>query len=145
MNIKTIFMTVTGVLGSLISGLFGGWSTAMNTLLIFMAIDFLTGLTVAGVFHKSKKTNQGGLESRAGFKGLVRKGMILLIVLIGSQLDLVMGTNHIRDAVVIAFIVNETISILENAGLMGIPMPDILVKSVEVLKAKGDKKDESMY
>lgn len=145
MSARLEFLSVFGVIGSFITGLFGGWSTAMNTLLIFMAIDFLTGLTVAGVFHKSKKTNQGGLESRAGFKGLVRKGMILLIVLIGSQLDLVMGTNHIRDAVVIAFIVNETISILENAGLMGIPMPDILVKSVEVLKAKGDKKDESMY
>ena len=145
MSARLEFLSVFGVIGSFITGLFGGWSTAMNTLLIFMAIDFLTGLTVAGVFHKSKKTNQGGLESRAGFKGLVRKGMILLIVLIGSQLDLVMGTNHIRDAVVIAFIVNETISILENAGLMGIPMPEILVKSVEVLKAKGDKKDESMY
>ena len=86
--------------------------------MIFMGIDYVTGLIVAGVFHNSEKTTNGALESRVGWKGLCRKGVTLLIVLVGCRLDVVMGSNFIRDAVVIAFIVNETISIIENAGLM---------------------------
>lgn len=125
-----------GVIGSFISGLFGGFDAAMTTLLIFMTIDYITGLIVAGVFHNSNKTANGSLESNAGFKGLIRKGMVLLIVLIGCRLDLIMGTSHIKDAVVIAFIVNELISIVENAGLMGVPMPKAVTKAIELLQHK---------
>ena len=71
---KNILVTIIGILGSAITSIFGGWSAAMTTLVIFMAIDYLTGLITAGVFHKSTKTDSGTLESRAGFKGLCRKG-----------------------------------------------------------------------
>ena len=94
------------------------------------------GLVVAGVFHKSGKSETGALESRAGWKGICRKGVTLLIVLIACRLDLVMGSNYIRDAVVIAFILNETISIIENAGLMGIPIPAVITKAVDVLRSR---------
>ena len=110
----------------------------MITLMIFMGIDYLTGLIVAGVFHTSEKTENGTLESRAGWKGLCRKGVSLLIVLVACRLDVVMGSNFIRDAVVIAFIANETLSIIENAGLMGVPIPAMIVKAVEVLKKKAE-------
>ena len=146
MNIKTIFMTLTGILGSLISGLFGGWSAGMSTLLIFMIIDYITGLMTAFIFHNSPKTQNGGLESRAGFKGLCRKGMILMIILVACRLDITLGTNYIRDAVAIAFIANESISILENAGLMGVPIPKALKKAIEILKSREEvREDESMY
>ena len=98
----------------------------------------VTGLIVAGVFHNSKKTASGALESRAGFKGLCRKGAILLFVLIGYRLDLAVGTSYIRDAVCIAFIANELISIVENAGLMGLPIPAVITKAIDVLKSKTD-------
>ena len=127
-----------GVVGSFIVSLFGGWDTALVTLMIFMAVDYITGLVVAGVFHKSPKTDGGTLESRAGWKGLCRKGMTLLVVLVACRLDLIMGSNFIRDATIIAFIANETISIIENAGLMGAPIPGVLVKAIEVLKQKAD-------
>ena len=127
-----------GVVGSAIASLFGGWDAALVTLLIFMGIDYLTGLIVAGVFHQSPKSEGGALESRAGWKGLCRKGVTLLIVLVGCRLDVVMGSNFIRDAVVIAFIANETLSIIENAGLMGVPIPAMVVKAVEVLKKKAE-------
>lgn len=127
-----------GVVGSAIASLFGGWDAALVTLLIFMGIDYLTGLIVAGVFHQSPKSEGGALESRAGWKGLCRKGVTLLIVLVGCRLDVVMGSNFIRDAVVIAFIANETLSIIENAGLMGVPIPAMIVKAVEVLKKKAE-------
>lgn len=108
----------------------------MTTLLIFMVIDYITGLVVAGVFHKSKKTENGALESKAGFKGLCKKCMILLFVLIGHRLDIAIGTAYIKDAVCIAFIVNELISIVENAGLMGISVPPPIMKAIEVLNDK---------
>ena len=103
-----------------------------------MGIDYLTGLVVAGVFHKSKKTDSGALESRAGFKGLCKKGVMLLFVLIGYRLDLAIGTTYIRDAVCIAFIGNELISIVENAGLMGLPIPSVITKAIDVLKTKNE-------
>ena len=128
-----------GVVGGAIAALLGGWDEALITLVIFMAIDYLSGLIVAGVFHTSKKSEGGALESRAGFKGLCRKAITLLFVLVATRLDLVMGTTYIRDAVIIGFITNELISIVENAGLMGIPLPAVITKAIDVLTAKADE------
>lgn len=139
---KETSLAIIGCIGSAIAGIFGGWSTGLTTLLIFMAIDYITGLVVAGVFHASPKSTSGALESRAGWKGLVRKGMTLLIVLIACRLDMLIGVNYIRDAVVIAFVVNETLSIIENAGLMGIHIPPVLTKAIEMLKNESDDPHE---
>lgn len=128
-----------GIVGGIISTAFGGWDAALTTLVIFMGIDYITGLMVAGIFKKSAKTENGALESRAGFKGLCRKGVMLLIVLVACRLDLTLGSNFVRDAVVIAFVANETISIIENAGLMGVPIPKVIVKAIEVLKTKAEE------
>ena len=132
-----VFLSI-GAIGSIIASLFGGWDHAMITLVIFMGIDYVTGLVVAGVFHKSAKSENGALESRAGWKGLCRKGVTLLVVLVACRLDLLTGSNFIRDAVIIAFICNEAISIIENAGLMGVPIPPVITKAIEVLKKKND-------
>lgn len=135
---KGYFCTYAGIVGGFIASLFGGWDAALTTLIIFMGIDYLSGLVLAGVFKKSRKTETGGLESYTGFKGLIRKGIQLLVVLVACRLDMLMQTTFIRDAVVIAFIVNETISIMENAGLMGIPMPKAIKKAIDILKAQED-------
>lgn len=138
-GLKEGICTGIGVIGSVIASLFGGWDNGLITLLIFMAIDYISGLVVAGVFHKSKKSQTGTLESKAGWKGLCRKCMTLLFVLIAHQLDVVIGSNYIRDAVVIAFIANETISIVENAGLMGVPLPAVITKAIDILTSKSNK------
>ena len=135
---KQIICTAAGDVGGFIASAFGGFDAAMITLLIFMTADYITGLLVAGVFHDSPKSETGALESKAGFKGLVRKGMTLLFVLIACRLDMILGVNYIRDAVCIAFIVNELISIVENGGLMGVPIPEPIMDAIEVLKKKGD-------
>lgn len=141
---KDWILTIIGAVGGFVAALFGGWDTALMTLIIFMAIDYVSGLIVAGVFHASKKTDTGTLESRAGWKGLCRKCMTLLFVLIATRLDMVIGTTYIRDAVCIAFIANELISIVENAGLMGVPIPTILKKAIDALqkKSEGDEQNE---
>ena len=131
---KDILCTACGILGAAIAKLFGGWSDGMTTLLIFMCIDYITGILCAAVFQKSKKSESGALTSDACWKGLIKKGISLLIVLIGCRLDLLIGTNYIRDAVVIAFCVSEALSILENAGIMGVPIPPVITKAIEVLK-----------
>ncbi len=141
MNIKDGICTAIGLCGSFIAGCFGGWDTGLVTLLIFMGIDYMSGLVVAGVFHNSNKTKTGALESRAGWKGLCRKCMTLLFVLIAYRLDLALGVNYIRDAVIIGFMANELISIVENAGLMGLPLPEVINKAIDILTQKGGEQN----
>ena len=88
---KYLTLVCIGTVGASIAGLFGGWDHAVVTLVIFMLIDYVSGLVVAGIFHKSPKSENGALESKAGLKGLFRKGGILLVVLIAARLDLQIG------------------------------------------------------
>lgn len=133
--------TGVGIVGSTIAAMFGGWDNGLVTLLIFMVIDYVSGLIVAGVFKNSPKTDTGALESKAGWKGLCRKCMTLVFVLIAYRLDLTIGTNYIRDAVIIAFIANETISLVENAGLMGVPLPAVITKAIDVLQKRAEHEE----
>ena len=130
-----------GIVFSALAQAFGGWDAAMTTLLVFMAVDYITGMTAAAVFHRSKKTGDGTLESRAGWKGLVKKGVSLLVVLVAARLDAVIGTEFVRDAAVIGFLANEGLSILENAGLMGVPIPRAVTSAIHVLREKADRAD----
>ena len=108
-----------------------------------MAVDYVAGLILAVVFKKSPKSETGRATSHACFMGLLKKGMIFVIVLLMHRIDLVIGTDYIRDATVIAFITNELISIAENAGLMGIKLPSVITKSIDVLQQKADKEGET--
>lgn len=138
---KEMICTTIGAVGSMVAGLFGGWDTGLTTLIIFMALDYVTGLIVAGVFKNSTKTKNGALESHAGWKGLCRKGVMLVFVLIAYRLDLTIGTNYIKDCLIIALITNETISLVENAGLMGVPLPDVITKAVDILQKKTETEE----
>lgn len=133
---KTGICSTFGVVGAVIANFFGGWSSGLTTLLIFMAVDYISGLMVAGVFHNSPKTNSGSLESRIGWKGLCRKCMTFVFVLVAHRLDLVLNAHYIRDAVIIAFIANELISIVENAGLIGLPLPGVIKRAIDILQSK---------
>ena len=134
------FFTLSSVacVGAAVASLFGGWTGAMTTLVILMLIDYVTGLIVAGVFHSSPKSSGGALSSAVGFKGICRKFVILLIVVVACRVDLLLNTSIIRDATCIGFCANELLSITENAGLMGIPLPRKLVDAIEVLRGEDD-------
>ena len=125
-----------GLIGGTIANWFGGWSTDLQTLLLLMAVDFLMGLLIATVWKDSSKSKTGTLQSNACFKGLLKKGVALLFVMIGHRLDITFALDYVRTGVIIAFITNELISIIENAGIMGIPMPAVVTKSIEILKSK---------
>ncbi len=134
-----LLCSAIGILGSVFTSVFGGWTSPMITLIIAMFADFITGIIVAAVFNKSPKTENGALESRVGWKGLCRKSVILVFVLIGHRLDMSLEISYVRDAVCIAFTADELISVVENAGLMGIPIPKAITNAIEILKNK-DKK-----
>lgn len=138
---KVKVCALVSIIGGFIVKLLGGWDAALTTLIIFMAVDYLTGLLVAGVFHKSKKSENGKLESHAGWKGLCKKGVTLLFVLVASRLDLALGLDFIRTTVIIGFMANELISIIENAGLMGIPIPKVLSKAIDILTQKAETEE----
>lgn len=141
MRVKEMICTVVGLVGSFVAKAFGGWDSALVTLVFFMIVDYISGLVVAGVFHKSKKSENGALESHAGWKGLCKKGMTLLFVLVAYRLDLALGLDFVRTTVIIGFMANELISIVENAGLMGIKLPAVLSKAIDILTQKADVKE----
>ena len=128
--------------GGALSFLFGGWDASLNTLLIFMGIDYLTGLAAAGIFHASDKSESGALSSKAGFKGICSKCAVLLLVLVGARLDVTLGTAFVKDGVCIAFILNETLSVTENVGAMGVPIPAPIRRAVELLRSRGEDPGE---
>ncbi len=130
---KDTVCAAVGLGVGMISWLVGGFDTPILALIICMGADYVTGLIVAGVFHTSPKTKSGGLDSRVGWKGLARKFVTLLIVVVANLADLLLGLHYIRDAVIAAFCANECISILENAGLMGIRIPRVLTEALEKL------------
>ena len=139
-DLKLTALTALGLLGGCIADLLGGWDAGLQSLFLFMAIDYITGLIVAGVFKKSRKSQKGALESLAAWKGLLRKGASLGVVLIACRLDLLLGATIIRDATVIAYCGNELLSITENIGLMGVPLPKVITQALEALREKEETK-----
>jgi len=137
---KLTALTALGLLGGCIAELLGGWDAGLQSLFLFMAIDYITGLIVAGVFKKSRKSQQGALESLAAWKGLFRNGVTLGVVLIACRLDLLLGATFIRDATIIAYCGNELLSITENVGLMGVPLPKIITQALEALRKEEEIK-----
>ena len=129
---------LVGITAGVLSWLVGGFDTPILALLICMGADYATGLIVAGVFHASPKTSGGGLDSRVGWKGLARKFVTILIVVVANLADLMLELGYIRDAVIAGFCANECISILENAGLMGIRIPKALGAALEKLSQEAE-------
>ena len=132
---------IVGAVGGFIATLLGGWDSALATLVIFMGIDFVTGVVTA-VMGKSKHSDSGALNSKAGWIGLAKKFCILLMVMVGVRIDILVGTNYIRDTVCISFCLNELLSIVENASLMGIPFPPVIKKAIDVLQTKVGRAEE---
>ena len=133
---KQTVCTVFGLVGAWIAGAFGGWDAALMALVVCMGVDYISGSLVALVFHNSRKSETGSYNSAYGLKGLCKKGLMLLFVMVAVQMDRLMGADYVRDAVCIGFCANEVLSIVENLGLAGIPMPEAIIKALEQLQSK---------
>lgn len=135
---KNAFLAFIAAAGSVIANALGGWDSALKVLVAMMVADYITGVLVALIWHRSNKTDSGTLLSKAGFKGLCKKGVIILIVWLAVLLDDAMGASYVRTAVILFFIGNEGLSLFENVGLMGMPYPTFLKKALQALRDKGD-------
>ncbi len=131
-TVKGIGVWCSGVLVYFI----GGFDLFLETLLVCMIIDYAMGLTIAGIYQKSQKSDTGGLNSFVGWMGISKKITSLLFVIIGVELQKMTGVPGIREGIIIALVLNELISIIENAGIMGIPVPKALTKAIDMLKEK---------
>ncbi|MGF6354087.1 toxin secretion/phage lysis holin [Paenibacillus sp. 4624] len=114
----------------MLSYLFGGWSGVLGVLLVFVILDYLTGVVAAG--------STGGLKSKIGLIGIARKVFIFAMVAVGHLVDGILGDGHLfRDTVAFFYIANELLSITENGGKLGAPIPAVIKQAIEVLKGKG--------
>lgn len=142
MQIKNSVLTALAAVGGFLADRLGGWDALLQVLVALMVADYLTGLVVAGVFKRSPHTESGALSSHAGFKGIVKKCAALLLIYIGVLLDRAIGEAVVRSALIIFFIGNEGLSLLENVGLMGVKYPQFLQKMLEALRERGDKGED---
>ena len=147
---ETKAKTITEILaaiGGAIASFFCGLPPIIWVLLAVMSIDFITGV-ICGLMGKSKKTETGGVSSNAAFKGLMKKMLIILVVLLAALLDkaVSMGTGTAFEAVAGAtclwFIASEGFSIVENVASMGVPVPKFLLQALEIMRRKADPAEE---
>ncbi|MEQ3315281.1 phage holin family protein [Enterocloster clostridioformis] len=136
---KDMMCTILGILAASGVKLFGGWTPTLNIVLILMGIDLAAGFLVAAVFKKSPKSESGAASSSAMLKGICKKIMMIFLLAVAHQLDLALGVDYIMLAATYGFIANEALSIVENAGLMGIVKSDVIINAIEVLKGKSQK------
>ena len=141
MFMKEWICMIAGIVGGFITTLLGGWDSALVTLIVFMGVDFFTGVVTAAM-GKSKHTDSGGLSSKAGWFGLAKKVCTLLLIVVAVRMDILLGTTYIRDAVCISFCLNELLSIVENTSLMGVPFPPAIKKAIDVLQTKVGRIEE---
>jgi toxin secretion/phage lysis holin len=133
MNWEVFYKSLSTVIGVFVGWLFGGWSLLLQILLAFVIIDYVSGLLASGV--------EGKLSSKVGFRGIAKKAMIFLIVAVGHLVDRAVGQGHmISDAIVFFYLGMELLSITENAGRAGVPVPSQIKNAVEILKGKGESK-----
>lgn len=136
---KNMVLAAVAAAGAVVTNALGGWDVSLQVLIGLMAADYITGWLVAAVWKRSNKSATGALDSRAGWKGLCRKGAVFLLVWVTAMLDAALGVHYVRAAVCWFFIGNEGLSLLENIGLMGVPFPKFLKNALEALRDKGDE------
>ena len=137
-TIKEGMGLVIAAFATCVTSLVGISGFEMDFLMSLMAIDYVSGLIVAGVFKKSPKSKDGKLESRAGLKGLFIKGGMLCVIYIAANIDILFKTDHVAIYSVYFFIGNEILSFLENLGLMGVKYPPIIKNAIGALSKKGE-------
>lgn len=135
-NPSEIFKFCSAGTGACISYFFGGWSQLLQVLLAFVVIDYITGVLASAL--------EGKLSSNVGRKGIAKKVFIFVIVAIAHLVDVCLGDdgNIFRDAAIFFYLANEMLSIIENSGRVGLPVPEMLQKAVEIFKSESNRKGQ---
>jgi len=133
---KDLILLLASVIGAALSHFFGTWDAMVEAMIVFMVIDIVSGTMVAAWFKKSRKSRDGRLWSVAMWRGMAKKGMALFFVIVGAQFDLLLDRDYIRSAVIFCVLTSELLSIIENAALMGVPVPGVIKKMLTVVSDK---------
>lgn len=133
-KVYAVLMSFGAVVGSMV----GAFDQALKTLAVVMLLDYITGFMTAAMVKNSPKTSTGGLSSAVGLIGLFKKIAIFICVILANQIDLLIGTEAVRDGVIFCFIANEAVSIVENAGLLGVPIPATLKNAIDILRGDNE-------
>jgi len=133
-NSGSVFKTVIALGGGAASYLFGGWSSLLGILLFFVVADYVSGFVAAGI--------EGRLASSVGLKGIAKKVFIFVIVAVAHLADQAAGIAIIRDTAIFFYLANELLSIIENSGRIGLPIPPVIAQAVEILQGKSGVKEE---
>ena len=136
MKVKYLIELIISSIGTIIINIIGKPTDELMILLLLMIIDLITGTLVSAVWHKSSKTKSGKLSSRVMFKGIVKKLLTLVIVVIAYQLDILLNIDMIRYIVIISLIIEEVLSIIETIALTGIQVPTIISKGLDILERR---------
>ena len=127
------FKPVVAVSGAAASYLFGGWSSLLSILLTFVVLDYVTGFAAAA--------KEGKLNSEVGAWGIAKKVGIFAIVAAAHLVDTALGDAHLfRDAAIFFYLANELLSVTENLGRIGVPIPGAIQRAVEILRGKSEEK-----
>ncbi|WP_040365449.1 phage holin family protein [Bacillus coahuilensis] len=134
--LQTFFIGIISVLLSVFMFLFGGWSYLLSILVAAMLVDYISGIIASGI--------NGELSSSYGFKRIGRKGLIFAVIAVANFADQLSGSGStmIRDVVIIFYLINELISIIENAGRAGVPIPQALTDKIKLLKDKTNSNEK---
>lgn len=128
---EIIFKTGSAIAGAVFGYLFGEWTVTLKILVAFVIIDYVTGWIASGV--------EGNLSSKVGFRGILKKLMLFCLVALGHLVDKAIGDGSmIQNAIIFFYLGNEGLSILENAGRTGLPIPQKVKDAIEVLRGKGE-------
>lgn len=138
MNVKNTILAFLAGIASVFSQTLGGWDSFLKALVMFMIADYITGMVVALVFHKSQKTKNGGASSSVGYEGIVKKMCIFILIALAVRVDEISSTHYVRSATIFFFLGNEGLSVIENLALMGVPCPEFVKKALEAVKEKAD-------
>ena len=131
-RVDIVFKTLITSIGAISGYLFGEWSVLLQILLAFVIIDYISGLIASGT--------EGKLSSKIGLRGIAKKIMIFVLVAVGHLVDKALGDGSmIQNAVIFFYLGNELLSIIENAGRTGLPVPEQIKNAVQILKGKGEK------
>lgn len=135
---ETFYKSLIAIAGGGIGFLFGGWSVLLTILSVLVIVDYFSGLVAAGV--------NGEVKSKVGYIGITRKFFIFIIVAVAHMIDLLLIENGIEvgflvmTMTIVFYCVNELISITENAGKMGVYVPEPITKAIEILKQQNKEK-----
>jgi len=131
-TVENLYKSIIAVGGAAASYLFGGWSALLSVLLTFVVLDYVTGFLAAA--------KEGKLNSEVGLWGIAKKVAIFFVVAVAHLVDTALGDAHLfRDAAIFFYLANELLSITENTGRLGVPIPTAIQRAVEVLRGKGER------